>query len=136
MNERYSGVLIFISATAADRATKYLALSGYEPFARNLHLNFGISFSLLERHATLGLFAALAGAVLLGCICVKSAAFRSAPGIPLLWAGAVSNLIDRVFYGYVIDWIHVALFINLADIWLCLGGLQLLRFSLSFSSEK
>jgi lipoprotein signal peptidase len=115
-------MFIFASAVISDRATKYWALSGW---FGDLYFNYGISFSLLKA-PPIGLFVALLGIGLLGYACVKSGTIRSTPGIPLLLAGAVGNLIDRVFYGYVIDWIHVIVFLNLADLWLCLGGFQFL----------
>jgi signal peptidase II len=126
------GFYIFLLAVTADRVTKYLALGGVfgEPY-----LNRGVSFSLLDKNASAGLAVALAGVFLLSRACIKSAKIRAAPGLPLLWAGAVSNIADRLIYGFVIDWIHVVLFINLADIWLCLGGILLIRYWFSVSPE-
>jgi lipoprotein signal peptidase len=118
------GFYTFLLAAASDRATKYFALSGT---LGELYLNRGVSFSLLDKSASAGFLIALAGIGLLGCACIRSAALRAAPGIPLLWAGAVSNIADRLIYGFVIDWIHIVLFVNLADIWLCLGGILLIQ---------
>ncbi|MDR1377269.1 MAG: signal peptidase II [Synergistaceae bacterium] len=133
MKPRYSDIFIFILALTADRLTKSRALSGS---LGSLYLNHGISFSLLERHASVSLFFTLAGLGILGYACVKSATVRRAPGIIWLFSGAAGNLIDRLVYGYVIDWIHIGIFFNLADLWLCIGGVRLLGYSLSAPSEK
>lgn len=43
----------------------------------------------------------------------------------LMGIGALSNLIDRIRYGYVVDWISVQYWsvFNLADVWITLGAL-------------
>lgn len=125
---------IFIAALGIDRITKHMAISCLAPaFAGrdalpflSLHFNHGISFSFLEKHASLALIATLAGVCALGFACAKSRSFRTLPGVALLWAGALGNLADRLYYGYVVDWIYIALHFNLADLWLCLGGLLVL----------
>jgi signal peptidase II len=127
MSLKYSNIFIFILAVAADRVTKCWALSG---LLGSLYLNRGISFSLLEHRPSTGLFFSFAGLGILGCICVKKTTLRRAPGIALLWAGAAANLIDRIVYGYVIDWIHIVIFLNLADLWLCIGSVQFLKYFL------
>jgi lipoprotein signal peptidase len=108
--------------------TKFWALSGS---LGNLYLNHGISFSLLEHRTPISLFFAFAGLGALGYVCVKNATIRRAPGIIWLFAGAAANLIDRIVYGYVVDWIHVVIFFNLADLWLCIGGVLFLRHCLT-----
>jgi signal peptidase II len=126
-------IYIFLLAVAADRVTKYLALSGA---LGELYFNRGVSFSLLDGYASVGLATALSGLALLLFACVKSAALRAAPGLPLLWAGALSNLADRLVYGYVIDWVRVIFFINLADLWLCLGGILLIKHCFARAQGK
>ena len=55
----------------------------------------------------------------------------------LIFSGAISNLIDRLCYGCVIDFIDLKIWpvFNLADIFICLGGF-LLIFNLTNSSKK
>jgi signal peptidase II len=121
---------VFISALALDRATKYWALSYFASYrgertflSLGLYFNRGISFSLLGDHPRLSLAITLVMTGLLGVLCAKSKAVRSMPGIVFLWAGAAGNLADRLIYGYVIDWIYIFRgYINLADVWLCVGG--------------
>jgi signal peptidase II len=126
-----SSLNVFIAAWALDRATKHWALfclasyrKGEQAFlSLGLHFNHGISFSLLKNHARLSLAITLVTVGLLGFLCARSKALRSTPGMAFLWAGAAGNLADRLWYGYVIDWIYIFMgYVNLADVWLCVGG--------------
>jgi lipoprotein signal peptidase len=63
--------------------------------------------------------------VILGFLCARYAPARKSLGMIFLWAGAAGNLTDRLYYGYVVDWIYVGGYINLADVWLCAGGLAI-----------
>jgi signal peptidase II len=127
VRRRCLSLFLFLLALIADRVTKYCALSG---LLGRLYANYGISFSLLEKHAPASLLFAFAGMGILGYACIKSRTARFAPGMPLLWAGAASNLADRLLYGYVIDWIPAVLSLNLADLWLCIGSVQLFKYSI------
>ncbi|MDR3265445.1 MAG: signal peptidase II [Synergistaceae bacterium] len=127
-------VCVFAGALTLDRVTKIWALSnlaqalaGESPVFPSLVLYFnrGITFSLFDKRASVALYAALTGAILFGIVCLKSESFRKLSGTSLLWAGAVGNLTDRIIYGYVIDWIFVGGYVNLADIWLSVGCLQI-----------
>ena len=45
-------------------------------------------------------------------------------GVSLIISGAIGNLIDRIFLGYVRDFISIRLFsfvFNIADLWVTLG---------------
>ena len=126
---------IFIAALGIDRLTKYLAVSclASVPAGSNghpllsLYFNRGISLSFFEKQASWALIATLIGICALGFACAKSRLLRTLPGVALMWAGALGNLADRLHYGCVVDWLYVGLHFNLADVWLCLGGLLLLK---------
>jgi signal peptidase II len=127
------GVYTFIAALSLDRAAKQWALSCLAPAAERgdaavlsmrLHFNYGISFSLLKNYSSASLVVASAGIFLLGLLCAKSKTIRRMPGMAFLWAGAAGNLTDRLAYGYVVDWLYAGWYANLADIWLCVGGLM------------
>ena len=140
----FNGRFFFILALTLDRVTKYWALSRFEPYrgeraflSLGLHFNRGISFSLLENRSYLSLAVTLTAIGFLGLLCAKSGRARSAPGMPFLWAGAAVNLTDRLLYGYVVDWIYIFRgYINLADVWLCAGGLAVLICSLQNFKRK
>lgn len=70
---------------------------------------------------------AITAITLLALFCAKAKATRRTPGVIFLWAGAICNLLDRLLYGYVVDWFRVLLYMNLADLWLIAGALLVLR---------
>ena len=99
-----------------EEETRFLSLS--------LHHNQGISFSLLKNFPSVSLIVSILGIVILGWLCLASVSLRSSKSMPFLWAGAIGNMLDRLLYGYVIDWLYIVVYINLADIWLCAGCLM------------
>ena len=136
--------IIFTALWSADRATKHLAQlylpagAGNESavfFSLALHHNEGISFGLLRNFPSAGLAVSISGVILLGLLCRQNAILRSMPGVIFLWAGAICNLTDRLLYGYVIDWLYVGLYVNLADVWLGLGCVMVFRALTNQRSE-
>jgi lipoprotein signal peptidase len=132
--KNFAPAALFVLLTAADRATKLWALSSLEEasggsgklFSLGLYFNRGISFSLLDDYAPAGLALALTGAFILLAACISSRRFRRMPGLVFLCAGAAGNLTDRLLYGYVVDWVRIAGYVNAADIWLAVGCLLFL----------
>jgi signal peptidase II len=125
---------VFLAALSSDMAAKYFAEShlallsaGQQPAFPSLRLyhNYGITFSLFENYPPLIPAIPLLGIAALLFLCVKSGTIRRMLGAAFLFAGAAGNLISRLMYGYVIDWIYVGGYINLADIWLCVGSLMI-----------
>jgi signal peptidase II len=58
--------------------------------------------------------------------------------LSLVLAGALGNLIDRAFHGYVVDFLHVPYWpvFNVADIYVTVGGLALLLFGSSLTRAR
>jgi signal peptidase II len=89
--------------------------------------NRGAAFSLLENHQ--GLFIAFAFVVIaVICLALYKKYIQTALGqiaLVLICAGAVGNLIDRIFRHFVVDMIHFSLInfpvFNVADIFVCVG---------------
>ena len=140
---------LMIMALSADLAVKGAArffLSGKAVplvlgFRLELHLNSGVSFGLTP---TLGWAVGLLGlAVLLGLTWAsRGGTGRAGCGLALLWAGGLSNALERLFLGSVTDFFLVplrrlplvplsGLYLNLADLWLFLGAVLLLLDFLS-----
>jgi signal peptidase II len=101
--------------------------------------NTGAAFNLLEgKRGFLILFAALMLAVIIVYIFLKR---KSTPplvlvGLSLVAGGGLGNLIDRVRFGYVVDYLEFQPFsfpvFNIADISVCMGcGLLLLYFAIT-----
>lgn len=139
---RYS--LLALLVVIVDRLTKmwaqqWLALQPGRSIALwpgVLHLtyaeNTGMAFSLLSGRPWL--LAALTGVVLAGLLVYLLWRPRaSKPAQALLWllfGGALGNLIDRVWYGYVVDFIEIRLFrfaiFNVADCFVTVCALTMI----------
>lgn len=100
--------------------------------------NTGAAFSLFHEHTwLLTLISAVVSAVILGAMVKK--VFRHPAGqicLAVVLAGAVGNLIDRLFLGYVTDmfqtlFMNFAIF-NVADICIVLGGIAACMYVLFF----
>ena len=143
-NKSWMFFLWTILLIAADQLTKWLAQvflrgKGAVPVLRGvldlLYLeNIGAAFGILKhRQILLALLAVL----------ISIAAFwfyRRLPSVRefiwlriccvMLCAGALGNMIDRLFHGFVIDFIYVSLIdfpvFNLADIYVCVSCALLL----------
>lgn len=132
-------VLLTVLLVAIDQVVKYLVLQyiplgGHVPFIPHLLeltyvQNTGAAFSMFEEHTWLLALISLVMSVVLALAIWKSF-FRHPLGkvtLTLLLAGAVGNLIDRVFRHFVVDMFNVlfmnfAVF-NVADICVVVGGI-------------
>ncbi|MDR3255074.1 MAG: signal peptidase II [Synergistaceae bacterium] len=127
-------LLLFTLLLVSDRATKLWALASFSEtlgggpiLSLGLRFNRGISFSFFTGYPSVGAAMAITAITLLALFCAKAKATRRTPGVIFLWAGAICNLLDRLLYGYVVDWFRVLLYMNLADLWLIAGALLVLR---------
>ncbi len=109
-----------------DRITKELAERGYfskinGDFFLSFFLthNYGVAFGIEFTRRIIIIFNLIALIVLI--ILYKRYEFL---GLAFILGGLLGNLYDRVFYGYVIDFIHLKNFFvfNLADLFITLGG--------------
>ena len=106
--------------------TEYIAREIASEFIAVSH-NLGAAFGIMN--GTPGLTLALSGAacaVILGVIYLADMKTLTRLGLSFMAGGAVSNLLERIFLGYVIDWIPVPFFdlqYNLADVAISLGAL-------------
>ena len=141
-------LILTAALVGLDQLVKYLVLEniapgGHVPFIPHiLELtyveNTGAAFSLFEEHTWILALISLAMSLLLALALWKNF-FRHPAGkvtLTLLLAGAVGNLIDRVFRGYVVDMFNVlfmnfAVF-NVADICVVVGGIAAAVYYLFF----
>jgi signal peptidase II len=145
---------LIVSATviALDQLTKHIALAELQPYAPHavipgllnwtLAFNTGAAFSFL--HDAGGwqrwLFSALAvtvSAVLIVWLHrLPRSDWRTALPLSLVIGGALGNLVDRVRFGHVTDFIEVYYgqwswpAFNLADSAICVGAVLLIVFGL------
>lgn len=139
---RALGIAIF--ATASDLLSKHLLLAYLWPDDKaikpllpilNLRLawNRGVSFSWLNAWgpAALITLSAIIAAFFLYCLLIETKKWLRT-GYALIVGGAVGNMVDRLRYGAVMDFLdvhwqnwHFPTF-NLADTWITLGVILIL----------
>lgn len=92
----------------------------------NYSENYGAAFSLFENEK---IFLIIASLVVIGFVVYYYSKYKSLQlGFSLILAGAISNLIDRIFRGYIIDFINVGIWpvFNLADVYNVVGVLMVI----------
>lgn len=113
----------------ADRITKYLALQG------SYVKNYGLLFGVADLPALRWVFVAAVSLIL--CFFLYTLARKDVQkkwflqiGLFLMVAGLIGNLIDRIIYGYVIDFIRLSWFttFNLSDVSIFIGALLVLIY--------
>ena len=131
--------LLTLALIAADQFVKYLVLTHiplhgsvpFIPYIMDLTYiqNTGAAFSLFSEHTWVLTLCSLIMSILLAIGVWKKFFSHPLGRIPLtmLLAGAIGNLIDRAFRGFVVDmfrtlFIHFAVF-NVADICVVVGGI-------------
>ena len=130
--------ILAVALVALDQLVKYLVLQniplgGHVPFIPYLVeltyvKNTGAAFSLFSEHTWLLALISLTMSVVLAFAIWKNFFYHPIGKVTLtlLLAGAVGNLIDRAFRGFVVDMFNVlfmnfAVF-NVADIFVVVGG--------------
>lgn len=126
--------IIFFLLLFIDQLLKYIFSFGYEAVIfQNKLINFSFSAEnkILGRLLMNGfwlLILVLAYFVIIVYI-YRDKEFRNRSGLALVFllAGMSGNLIDRIFFGYVRDYVNIlgTLYVNLADI-MIIGGIIML----------
>lgn len=135
-----------------DRVTKQLVLAYLKPIGSYTVIGGLLEFSYLENTgAAFGLFQgrtwvlvlitlAAFAVMLIGLFRYRKHTFFSYSTVALLMAGGVGNLLDRLQYRFVVDFIHVMFFdyvFNFADCCITVGAvLFVLHVFLSSKKEK
>lgn len=132
---------LFLFAVVLDVATKAAAralLAGTAvplPFGArlSLHLNPGVAFGMA---GAWGWLLGLGGIGLLLFLTYMDPPVREpgGTGVSLLWAGGLSNAMERLLLGGVTDFLYLpvpfapfpGLFVNLADVWIGIGACLLM----------
>lgn len=135
-----SGMLIFLALLALDQGTKYLAetfLTQQRSFSLipgvfELYYlqNRGAAFGVLSGRQWFFVIIALvmmAVAIYVYCCIPETPHYHMLRGICLLIAaGALGNMLDRVFRHYVVDFLYFSLIdfpvFNVADCYVCVGA--------------
>ncbi len=140
------GWLILLGAFTVDRATKLFFLKTGQEIKIidqllwfRLQQNEGLVFGWgsVNWLALLLIFGLLFLIVRLGWQSYQRQDWFSGLVIGFIFSGAISNLIDRLFYQAVIDWIEIPWWsvFNLADIYI-VGAAVIWFFSLLYDSKR
>lgn len=122
---KHQNILLIIGLILLDQLTKRFFFQKEFIFIKFFSLtyieNTGIAFSLLQNNnflLTIIMIIILAGIIYLY---QKEKKYRL--GLSFLIAGAIGNLIDRIFHGFVIDFINISIWpvFNLADTFNIIG---------------
>ena len=134
----FSIILFVIDQISKLLIDKFLVLGkSYTIFDKFLYItkayNDGVSFSMLQGHRCLIILISLVILVFLYFYMKKfKVNKRNLIGFSLAFGGLFGNLVDRLVYGYVIDFIDFYVFnynypiFNFADSFICIGILILL----------
>ena len=144
--------VLVVALVVLDQAVKFLVranipLGGDVPFLPHiLHLtyvqNTGAAFSIFEQHTWILTLISTAASVLLIVLLAKRTFNHpfAMVSLALVLAGAVGNLIDRLFLGYVTDMFQTLFMnfpiFNVADICIVCGGIAFCVYFLLFCKEE
>jgi len=145
-SHRLKGLVIALVAALSDQVSKqhmlhffkkhHIELGGHKQtinlyFDYVLAWNKGVSFSMLNQYGTTGRYVLIAFASVI-CIALARWLMKSnniilSIGLGLILGGAIGNIIDRIRYGAVIDFLHFHYqhwswpAFNFADTFICMG---------------
>ncbi|MEA3398210.1 MAG: signal peptidase II [Patescibacteria group bacterium] len=133
--------LLAIFFIILDRFLKILALEFYVTeeisligdilkfnLTKNSNIAFSLPFSGIFLIIVTGLI--IIALIYFWLILYKKREYRFLPYLTIIIFGAISNLLDRIKYGYVIDYLNMKYFtvFNIADMMIAGGGLALIIY--------
>lgn len=143
--------LILIFAVLLDRVSKWVVAAFLAPDKTQVVIpgvlnltyveNKGAAFGMLQNQQWLFILVTCVVIIGIGYVLIKQPPKHVSGriGLPLLMAGAIGNLIDRIFVGYVVDFIdfHIIQFyvFNVADICVTISAF-LVGYYLLFAMDK
>lgn len=122
-----------------DQATKYVALTNLKPIGSTVFIKGFLDFTFVEnRGVAFGMFSGQRWFILLLTAVITVALLYYYNKLPrtkeyqlvrmvmlLIFSGAIGNMIDRIFRGYVVDFFEFSFFrfpvFNIADIYVVVG---------------
>ena len=149
MKEAKNKILVFLSLglIVLDQLSKVLVIAfikeplGNDIFKLDVVSNTGIAFGLNNSSNVSNIFLSLIViALIISFIKRQSERIdnKTMVALSLMISGGISNIIDRIICGGVIDFIKVLKFpiFNLADIFVVVGWILLIVFILMYSTKK
>ena len=138
-------IIIVISLIIIDQLSKIYIINNFNKSIGNeiikieLAKNYGIAFGLNSGNSKNIIITIIV--LMIVFIFIKNQFERidvkTGIAISMIIGGGVSNLIDRIFRGYVVDFISVKNFsiFNLADIYIVIGWILFVIFIIKFSKK-
>ena len=138
-------ILLVIIIVFLDQITKYILIGKNFTIIPNI-LNFtytentGVAFGIGANNIFLTIIVnIIVLGVIIDCIRKNQTDFKILIPLILIFSGGVGNLIDRIFRGYVIDFIDINLFnfpnFNIADICITIGIIFLIIIILNLTKN-
>lgn len=140
-------IWLSILVVIIDQGTKYI-ITQYLPYNTSIYLlpvlnltlehNRGAAFSFLSQVSDYAVWLFIVTAVIVSliiCIWLHRLSFRNrwlGVSLSLILGGALGNLLDRIIYGYVVDFIHFHVtnwnwpIFNVADTAITIGAIMLI----------
>lgn len=121
---------LIVSIVAFDQLSKRFAFEFFHTVC-----NEGIAFGL--KLGGLGILSAVVIILLAGYFLLGRSTYFNKFGLVLVFAGGVSNLVDRIFRGCVLDFVDLGFWpaFNFADTVICIG-VGILIISLIFDKKE
>lgn len=115
------GITVIVILFVCDRIIKHAIMTGAFAPAAGMYANQGIAFSIGISKFMIGLLLGCAVTVLATMVIIAAKRHQTKSFILLvgILAGAVSNIIDRLWWGAVIDYIYIGWWLpvfNIADV--------------------
>jgi signal peptidase II len=143
-------LLLSAVAAAADQAIKQLVIQNLKPVGKMTVIqglldfvyleNRGAAFGMLQnqRWFFIGITFLISAAVIVALFRYNNHEFFSYAASALIVGGGIGNMIDRIFRGYVVDYISVSFFppvFNFADCCVTIGTVCLIIHLLFFAER-
>jgi signal peptidase II len=123
-----------------DRILKNIVKNGFSGenflFKINYIANTGVSWGMLKGNSALLLWISII--ILGGIIYFYDKLSAAKLGTNLIIVGAISNILDRILFSHIIDYIDFGWFpvFNIADACITLGGIYIILWFLFFDKKK
>ncbi len=141
MNRRIAGLALAIIVLAADQGVKYWVLHGAHLYDGHVLVLLPVlNFVLVWNHGiTFGMFAGVASKIILAAIATavivalfvwlwRSETWLRVLSLGAIAGGAIGNVLDRLHYGAVVDfiqahaaWLYFPYIFNIGDSAICCG---------------
>lgn len=129
--------LLGIVLLILDRVTKFV-FTGREYFIINYVENTGGLFGLFKENILIFIVFSILILIILIAYFLRISDFKKRIALVFIFTGIFSNLIDRIFFGYVVDFIDFKFWpvFNLADVFSIIGVVLIILFGWRLKNDR